>query len=304
MCKNLIIHFRPKVINFILASSLLLGGCYPCTLHAQENKSISISLIPKIGYTYSYYHLTSKSYRKNFRITTGLGGCKIFYWGLGLQLGLWNEWKATLTLSQTYIGGKQNYDFSRFSNLPKGQRFDENHRSFAFPTNFLTLNFAKKVWRFRMGAIKDISLASELDVLFGAGIMWIPKNSNVQKEQWVWGMTKENRWILDNLAGFVATPTNYTVGILNAGFTYRLFINHKARLVLGAQYSYGLQASYLIAYKSTYYYDNYITNVHEHSIEDFNAETGRHQFTIFIGYPIALYRNKAEKKYLKAMANP
>lgn len=291
---------RKKIASTILASSLLAGGCYPCLLSAQESNAISISLIPQIGYNYSYYHLTSKSYRKDFRITTRLGGAKDFYWGLGLQLGLWNEWKATLTLSQNYVGGELSSDYARFPNLPAGQRFSTERTSHSFPTNFAALNFEKKIWRLPMGAIREVYLTSEWDILFGAGVMWISKYSGVQGQSWVSGdRPYTNAWHVYNTTSFTATPVNYRVGILNAGFSYRLYVNNKARFVLGAEYTYGLHATYYDVYQSSYYYDNNVSNIHESSKEDFNAEIGRHQFTICVGYPILLYRNKKQKEYLK-----
>lgn len=281
----------------ILAISFFLGGYgFFGKLYAQENKPISVALIPKIGCNFSYYHLTQKSARKNFRYTTGLVASRDFYWGLGLQLSLWHQLKATLTLSQTFVGGGPEYQ-----NLYKEHFANDYKDILSFPVDLFTLNFSRKVWCFHMRHFKGKDFSSEFDVLFGAGVLWITKNNRVkQSDMTGWGsMNYQHTWNFDNATTRTFIPKNYYSGIINVGLTYQLKINKKGRLLLGIRYSYGLDATWLVKYKSDYYYDDIVKNIYDHSSEDFNAETGRHQFVVFMGYPINLYRNKAQKEYLK-----
>lgn len=292
------------VLLTILACSLIGGVCYPFQLHAQGNQAISISLVPQIGFNYSYYHLSSKAYRRNFRITTKMGGMRDFDMGIGLQLGLWDEWKALLTIDQTYIGGNVDNNFSNFSNLPKDAIFSNDKIGYSTSINLFALNFSKKVCRFRMGKIKGIQLSSELDVLFGAGVMWRRSNVVDKKSISIDNKPLFDTWHVSSIVGYVVTPTYNNAGILNIGASYHLYFNKKERFTFYARYSYGLHLLSNMDYKSAYYFDNDPTNFHESSIENFKAEIGRHQFTLSIGYPIALYRNKAEKSYLKEASIP
>src|SRR5690606_15588709 len=216
---------------------------------------------------------------KNFNYTTGLAGSRDFYWGIGLQARVWNDWKATIALSQMFIGGGFRYALDPIPSLRvKTYGISLNSEI----TNAFTLNVEKKLWRSKDLNIKNIGLSTEVNLLGGVGVYWIPPADRV-----VDTLMKKSSNGIERQTIFI--PKNNVSGMVNVGLTNQFYINNRPSLKLGVMYSYGLTPSREFQYKINYFYDD---NPHE----NFNVVTGKHRLLVYLEYPIVLYRNKAQKE--------
>lgn len=261
---------------------LLEGYCFTNLSFGQENNPIEFSVIPSIGFNFSFLQLSSGSSLKNFNYTKGLIGSRVFFWGIGLQAKWNNDLNTTISIGQTYLGGGFRYDY--FPNPPETGTTNGFSTAGSI-TNSFSLNFEKKLWCSSDLEVENIKFSSTLNLLWGAGFYWIPPSDRTINTYHSYDSRGMEEWE-------ITTPKNNFTGIVNIGLNNQFFINRKPSLKIGILYSYGLNAS-----RETEYKINYFNN--DNSNEDFNALTGKHRLLLYLEYPIVFYKNKAQKELIK-----
>ncbi len=268
----------------ILTIFFLLGG-YFFTNNAfgQDDKSFEISIVPSVGFNFSFLQMSPGSSMKEFNYTKGLVSSGDFFWGIGLQARWNNDLTTSIAVGQTNMGGGFKYGFS--PNQEKKGNSNGFHTSSSI-TNSFSLNFEKKLWYSSDFEFKKLHFSSMLNLLWGAGFYWIPPLDRAIPDS-----NSYNRGGMNERD--ITVPKNNFTGIINVGLTNQFFINKKPSLKIGVLYSYGLNAS-----RETKYEINYFNN--DDPNENFNVLTGKHRVLLYLEYPIVLYRNKAQKEFIKS----
>lgn len=257
--------------TLLLTVFLLLGGkLFVLGANAQEQPKLELSLIPSIGFNFSYSQL-AKGYIRKDLVYTNLYPARDFYWGLGLQANYNNDWIVSMILCETGIGGGFRAKDQRISSTASAS------------TDGLLLNIEKGLFETKPINILKQKVSYKFNLLWGVGINWIPKPDRIKIE------------IRKDIFGIytirTSSPVNDISGNVTIGFTNVIQINKKSTLKLGAIYTYGLAPSMRFDYQLTYTY------LPKNPEENFSIYTGRHRMLLFLEYPIILYKNKAQKSY-------
>jgi len=247
----------------------------------QKESPFEIALVPSVSpfMDYSYYILDKTAPYPSIEYTQ-LKSSKSFYWGLGLQAHLWNDWQVTLNISETYLGGgiKPNSKYKDIIYRLGG--WFESGKS----TNQFSLNVEKGLYQSPTFQLKDFNLSFKNNVLIGMGMNWFSYYDTVGERK---SYANSHPFNFIKISDVINTYTA-TVSI---GWTHQLFINYRQSLKLGVLYSYGFQPM-----QSIYYNVNYI--LVDNISEEFNVFAGQHRLLFYAAYPIVLYRNKAQRDFV------
>lgn len=238
---------------------------------AQNQSAIELALVPSIGFSFSFFELANGYSMNDLHHTQRLIGRKDFYWGIGLQARYLNDWTATASISEAWMGGgySSKYNFGWASEI----------------TYNFSLNFEKKLYESAALKLWNQRFSYRANLLFGAGIYWIPPSDRVKDT-----LVSNNFGVYET---FISRPKNNVSGIVNIGFTNQLFHNKKPKLKFGILYTYGWMPSREFTYELTYLRA-------DNAQENFKVNTGKHRLLLYLEYPIILYRNKAQKEYYKS----
>src|SRR5690606_29668756 len=260
-----------KTIFITISFFLLEGYSFSKQSFAQNQSAIEFALVPSIGFSFSFFELAKGYSMNDLHHTQRLIGRKDFYWGIGLQARLLNDWTVTASISEAWLGGgyTSKYNSSWTSEI----------------TYNFSLNFEKRVYETTSLNLWNQKFSYRLNLLLGSGIYWIPPSDRVVEisSGTQFGVYKK----------FTSTTKNNVSGIVNIGFTNQLFHNKKPKLKFGVLYTYGWMPSREFTYELTYLRA-------DNAQENFKVNTGKHRLLLYLEYPIILYRNKAQKEYYKS----
>src|SRR5690554_3610392 len=93
--------------SFLIAISLLIIEMYSFSYKAsaQGHPELEISLVPSVGFSFSFFELAKGYSMNDLHHTQRLIGRKDFYWGIGLQARFLNDWTVTASISEAWLGG-------------------------------------------------------------------------------------------------------------------------------------------------------------------------------------------------------
>lgn len=215
------------------------------------------------------FELDRGSSKSNFYHTKGFLPARDFYWGLALSAKYKNDWSASISIGETYIGGGLT-----------GPHLSNTTASHIF-TNALMIE--KNV--FTTNSINILNQKAQLGfhAIGGLGLYWIPNFDTVS--DFFQGILLGGVYMERKIS-----TVNRITGNANIGFSTHVMVNKKTRFKISLLYTYAMQVSSKFEYKLIYpFIDN--------REEQFSTLSGRHRFSIYGEIPINLYRNKAQKKY-------
>lgn len=258
--------------SILIAISLFIIEGYSLSYKAsaQSYPELEVSLVPSVGFSFSFFELANGYSMKDLYYTQKLIGSKDFYWGIGLQARYLNDWTVTASISDAWMGG----GYSSKYNLSWASEITHN----------FSLNFEKKLYESAALKLWNQRFSYRANLLFGAGIYWIPPSDRVKDT-----LVSNNFGVYET---FISRPKNNVTGIVNIGFTNQLLYNKKPKLKFGILYTYGWMPLREFSYELTYLRA-------DNAQENFKVNTGKHRLLLYLEYPIVLYRNKAQKEYYK-----
>jgi len=271
--------FNLKLRKVFLSLSLILLSNSFSSYAYQKESPFEISLVPSVSpFGFSFYVFDEGSYFQEPKYTKRLMGSTGFYWGLGLQFYLWNEWTATFNLSQADFGG----GFKSELMHDNGHIYAKFYLTTSMTLNQFSLNLEKELGQLKLKTISNYSSRISSKVLFGlkinkVGNYFLSDSRNYYDHRGL----EFNRY---------SEVINLNSGAIDIGWTNQIYINNRQSLKLGIIYSYGFRPIEKENYKVDYFY---------HGVKDeFTVLTGKHSLLLYAAYPIVLYRNKAQRDFV------
>src|SRR5690554_343629 len=280
MKSKYLIKKKGNVLLFVfIICNVFILSTFKVTNAYQKESPFEIALVPSVSpFNFSYHTFVKGNFIQQPKYTKGLIGSTGFYWGLGLQFYLWNEWTATFNLSQADIGG----GFKAELMHGNGHVYSKSRHTGMIGLNQFSLNVEKELWRSKSFNISNIQFNLSTQILLGLGINKVGN----------YNLTNSHTYSDYGGLHYIRTSKviNQNSGAVNIGWTNQIYINNKQSLKLGILYSYGFRPI-----EKEHYNINYF---HHDAKDEFTVLTGKHSLLLYAAYPIVLYRNKAQRDFV------